>query len=171
MACFMDVEQIQIFMDTFASHAVKELVVDGEKVAINFFKPYDAVSLFLDPDYAVNDIGTSGIWKSEMDQRILVGGAKTAHLGGQVCSDPWVSMIDDHGEIPDAQEERIVKGHWNQALEDSFQSVASSTKERVQIRDEKTGRNLVLTREEVITKFREDRFNDSYGFKVLNMLD
>ena len=147
---------------------VKEVTKGDVKTTVNVYKPHDAVNLYLDPDFTAHDIGTSGIWKSEMDERVLIGGADTAHLGGQVCSDPWVSMIDDHGEIPDAEEE---KGNWTEALEESFQSVASSTKDKVQIRDLKTGQNLVLTRLEVIAKFREDRYNDEYGFKVLNMLD
>ena len=133
------------------------------------YKPFDAVNLFIDPDYAVNDIGTSGIWKSELDERILVGGASTAHLGGQVTSDPWVSMIDDHGDLPDTEERD--GDYWTPEMEESFQSVASSTKDKVQIRNRATGENIILSKSEVILKFREDRFNDEYGFQVLQMLD
>ena len=103
-----------------------------------------------------------------MDERILIGGASTAHLGGQVVSDPWAAMIDDHGEIPDAEAR---EDSWTQEREDSFQSVASSTKNKVQIRQLSNGENITLSREETIAKFREDRYNDEYGFKVLSLID
>jgi len=65
----------------------------------------------------------------------------------------------------------VIKGKWTEERENSFQSVASSTKERIQIRDLKTGADIVLTRAEVIAKFREDRYNDAYGFDVCETQD
>ena len=75
-------------------------------------------------------------------------------------------MIDDHGEVPEEDQEPIIKGKWTEERENSFQSVASSTKDRIQIRDLKTGADVVLTKAEVIAKFREDRYNDEHGFDV-----
>ena len=75
-------------------------------------------------------------------------------------------MIDDHGELPEEDREPIIKGKWTTEREESFQSVASSVKDRIQIRDLKTGADIVLTRAEVIAKFREDRYNDEHGFDV-----
>ena len=60
----------------------------------------------------------------------------------------------------------VIGGKWTDEREKSFQSVASSTKDRIQIRDLKTGKDIVLTRAEVIAKFREDRYNDVHGFDV-----
>ena len=60
----------------------------------------------------------------------------------------------------------VIRGKWTNEREDSFQSVASSVKDRIQIRDLKTGADIVLTRAEVIAKFREDRYNDEHGFDV-----
>ena len=147
---------------------MKEEGSDESKVVVNYYKPHDAIDLHLDPDLVENELGTTGIWKSELDERILIGGARTAHLGGPVTSDPWLSMIDDYGIIPDAEEN---ENHWTEEMEASFQSVASSTKDKVVIRNNETGENITLTREEVIAKFREDRYNDEYGFKVLNVTD
>ena len=104
-----------------------------------------------------------------MKESVLVGNGATANLGGPVHSDPWVAMIDDHGELPE-EDDPIGLGNWSEEREASFQSVASSIKDKVQIRDLKTGKNIILSREEVITKFREDRYNDVCGFKVINMV-
>ena len=121
----------------------------------------------MDADIANNELGSSGIWKSELNHDILVGSGRTAHLGGGlVKSDPWVAMIDDHGNVPEEDRDPIIGGKWTEEREKSFQSVASSTKDRIQIRDLKTGQDIVLTRAEVIAKFREDRYNDQHGFDV-----
>lgn len=60
----------------------------------------------------------------------------------------------------------MIRGKWTEEREKSFQSVASSTKDRIQIRDLKTGQDIVLSRAEVIAKFREDRYYDKHGFDV-----
>ena len=109
-----------------------------------------------------------GIWKSEMKEGILIGNGETANLGGPVLSDPWTAMIDDHGDLPE-EDDPAGYGKWNDERENSFQSVASSTRDKVQIRDLKTGQNITLNRDEVILKFREDRLNDECGFEVINM--
>ena len=103
-----------------------------------------------------------------MKEGILVGNGETANLGGPVQSDPWTAMINDHGELPE-EDDPIGYGKWNEERENSFQSVASSTRDKVQIRDLKTGKNITLNKDEVILKFREDRMNDVCGFEVINM--
>ena len=105
-----------------------------------------------------------------MKEAILIGNGETAHLGGPVHSDPWVTMINDHGDLPE-EDDIVGYGTWNDTREASFQSVASSTRNKVQIRDLKTGQNIVLSRDEVILKFREDRLNDKCGFEVINMVN
>ena len=167
--CFIDAQQVQFFIDHFSTHEIKEIVSaeDGENFVVTAYKPVQSINLHVDPDVANNDLGSSGIWKSELNSDILIGSGRTAHLGGGlVKSDPWVSMIDDHGEVPEEDREPVIKGKWTREREDSFQSVASSNKERIQIRDLKTGADIVLTRAEVIAKFRIDRYNDEHGFDV-----
>ena len=140
---------------------------DGDNYVVTVYKPLDGINLHIDPDVANNDLGSSGIWKSELNSETLIGNGRTAHLGGGlVKSDPWVSMIDDHGELPEEDREPMIRGKWTDEREESFQSVASSVKDRIQIRDLKTGEDIVLSRAEVIAKFREDRYNDEHGFDV-----
>ena len=103
-----------------------------------------------------------------MREEILIGNGVTANLGGPVTSDPWVTMIDDHGEILEEDRQPTVRGIWTQEHENSFQSVASSNQEKIQIRDLKTGEDRTLSRAEVIVKFREDRYNNDLGFRILN---
>ena len=167
--CFIETEQVQTFIENFAKYKIEEQRFDEENVAITFYKPFESVNLYLDANYDQRELGASGIWKSWMHEGILIGNGETAGLGGAVVSDPWVAMINDHGEIPEEEESRpTIRGMWTQEHEDSFQSVASSTQEKIQIRDIKTGKDIILNRAEVIAKFREDRYNNKLGFKVLN---
>lgn len=108
VACFVDVQQIQFFIDHFATSETREIVaeVEGDDNVITLYRPLEGINLHLDADIANNELGSSGIWKSELNYDTLVGSGRTAHLGGGlVKSDPWVAMIDDHGDVPEEDRE------------------------------------------------------------------
>ena len=95
-------------MDHFATSETREIIaeVEGDNNVITLYRPLEGINLHLDADIANNELGSSGIWKSELNHDVLVGSGRTAHLGGGlVKSDPWVSMINDHGELPEEDRE------------------------------------------------------------------
>ena len=110
----------------------------------------------------------NGIWKKEMMESILIADSNTAILRPKMDSDPWVDMVSDYGELPEDYEN--IRDGWTEEMEESFQSVASSTKDQFRIFENETGKMVTLPKNDVINKFREDRLNNRNTF-VLKQLD
>ena len=95
-------------------------------------------------------------------ESILIADSNTAILRPVMDSDPWVDMINDFGELPEDHEN--IRDEWTEEMEESFQSVASSTKDQFRIFENETGKIVTLPKNEVINKFREDRMNNKTTF-------
>ena len=60
VACFMDTDQIQIFLDHFSETNITEATINGEIVMVTTHKPFQGIKLHLNPNVVQEDIGTTG---------------------------------------------------------------------------------------------------------------
>ena len=58
--CFINADQIQIFVDSFVETGISEATINGEITMVTTYKPFQGIKLHLNPNYVQDDIGTSG---------------------------------------------------------------------------------------------------------------
>ena len=162
VASFVPLEEIRCFVD---NHAVSTKINVQDR-QLNAYKPKPGYDLMVSVEDEMNAGDSNGIWKKEMFEGQLIADSDTAFLRPNMSSDPWLDMMNDMGEYPDADDN--IREGWTIDMENSFQSVASSNKDQFVIFEHETGKKLNLIKDEVIAKYREDRIRNKLGFNLVD---
>ena len=158
VASFIPVEEIRFFIDNLTV----QTKISVEDRLMNAYKPKPGFDMMVSVEDEMEAGDSNGIWKKEMIEGQLIANSDLAIIRPNMSSDPWLDMMDDMGEYPDAEDN--IRNGWTIDMENSFQSVASSNKEQFVIFEQETGNKVNLTKEEVIAKYREDRLRNKFGF-------